>query len=218
MIPKFKAALFDMDGTLLATMRYWRLTTIEVLLAHDILPSPEIMSRVFETSSRKLTREVFDACGLQQIEQSQLISEMEGFMHRHYLRDAHAKPGVRAYLQKLRDAGIEMCVATGSPREYAGDALDRLELSKYFSFITDSYEYGMDKHEPAYFELMAQKLGVKTGEMCVFEDAPYSVRAAKAAGCKVIAIRDQTQKKKWPELEAMADHTIDSFEELMGCN
>ena len=33
MIPEFKAALFDMDGTLLATMRYWRLTTIEVLLA-----------------------------------------------------------------------------------------------------------------------------------------------------------------------------------------
>ncbi len=215
MIPDFRAALFDMDGTILATMRYWRLTTVEVLLAHDIVPTPDVMARVFETSSRKLTREVLDACGLQDMEHMQIIREMEEFMHRHYLYDAHVKPGVQAYLQRLKNAGIPMCVATGSPREFARDALDRLQLSGYFSFITDGYEYGMDKHVPAYFELMAQKLGVQTGEMCVFEDAPYSVRAARSAGCKVIAIRDRTQKDKWAELETLADHMIDSFEDLL---
>lgn len=215
MIPEFKAALFDMDGTLLATMRYWRLTTIEVLLAHDIIPTPEIMARVFDTSSRKLTREVFDKNGLSSIGQMELIREMEGYMRRRYLNDAHVKAGVPEYLEKLARAGIPMCVATGSPREFARDGLERLGLAHYFKFITDGYEYGMDKHERAYFELMAKKLGVKTGELCVFEDAPYSIRAAKSAGCPVIAIRDRMQQRKWPELEAMANHVIDDFTELL---
>lgn len=215
MIPKFRAALFDMDGTLLATMRYWRLTTVEVLLAHDIIPTPEIMARVFDTSSRKLTREVLDKNGLSSVSQMDIIQEMEGYMHRRYLYDAHAKPGVQAYLEKLACAGVPMCVATGSPREFARDGLERLGLAHYFKFITDGYEYGMDKHESAYFDLMARKLGVEAGEMCVFEDAPYSIRAARAAGCPVIAIRDRTQEEKWPEIAQMADHCIDDFTELL---
>ena len=215
MIPKFRAALFDMDGTLLATMRYWRLTTVEVLLAHDIIPTPEIMARVFDTSSRKLTREVLDKNGLSSVSQMDIIQEMEGYMHRRYLYDAHAKPGVQAYLEKLACAGMPMCVATGSPREFARDGLERLGLAHYFKFITDGYEYGMDKHESAYFDLMARKLGVEAGEMCVFEDAPYSIRAARAAGCPVIAIRDRTQEEKWPEIAQMADHCIDDFTELL---
>ena len=215
MIPKFRAALFDMDGTLLATMRYWRLTTVEVLLAHDIIPTPEIMARVFDTSSRKLTREVLDKNGLSSVSQMDIIQDMEGYMHRRYLYDAHAKPGVQAYLEKLACAGVPMCVATGSPREFARDGLERLGLARYFKFITDGYEYGMDKHESAYFELMARKLGVEAGEMCVFEDAPYSIRAARAAGCPVIAIRDQTQEEKWPEIAQMVDHCIDDFTELL---
>ena len=108
-----------------------------------------------------------------------------------------------------------MCVATGSPREFARDGLERLGLAHYFKFITDGYEYGMDKHESAYFDLMARKLGVEAGEMCVFEDAPYSIRAARAAGCPVIAIRDRTQEEKWPEIAQMADHCIDDFTELL---
>ena len=47
-----------MDGTLLHTMRYWRLTTIEVLLGRDIFPNPEQMARVWNTSSRALCKEI----------------------------------------------------------------------------------------------------------------------------------------------------------------
>ena len=36
----FDAAIFDMDGTLLDTMRYWRFTTLEFLLAHQLPVTP----------------------------------------------------------------------------------------------------------------------------------------------------------------------------------
>jgi len=214
MIPKFKAALFDMDGTLLCTMRYWRFTTLELLLTLDIIPTPEQLAKMYSTSSRKFCIEILKENGIDMTYQ-QLVPKLEEFMHRHYLHDAHAKPRVEEYLEKLKEQGVPMIVATGAPREFARDGLERLGLAKYFEFITDGYEFGITKHDPGYFTLMAEKLGVKPEEMLVFEDALYSIKSAKAAGCPVLAILDNTQKHDWEEIRELADHVISGYEELL---
>ena len=214
MIPRFKAALFDMDGTLLCTMRYWRFTSLELLLAHDIIPTAEQLAQMYSTSSRRLCMEVLQQHGIV-LSFEEVVRELEGYMHRHYLYDAHEKPRVGEYLAKLRGAGTPMCVATGSPRQFAREGLTRLGLAENFEFITDGYEFGMDKHDPAYFRLMAQKLGVEVGEMCVFEDALYSITAAKEAGCPVMAVLDPTQKHDWEAIKGLADHWFADYGELL---
>ena len=73
----FDAAIFDMDGTLLNTMPYWRFTTLEYLLAHGIPISQDVLSRVFVTSSRKLVMEYCHSLGLNP-DRREVITEMEG--------------------------------------------------------------------------------------------------------------------------------------------
>ena len=214
MLPEFKAALFDMDGTLLCTMRYWRFTTLELLLTLDIIPTAEQLAKMYSTSSRKFCVEILKEYGIE-MTYGELVPKLEEFMHRHYLHDAHAKPHVGEYLEKLKAQGIPMIVATGAPREFARDGLERLDLAKYFEFITDGYEFGITKHDPGYFRLMAEKLGVEPGEMLVFEDALYSIKSAKAAGCPVLGILDDTQKHDWEEIKALSDHVIRAYEELL---
>ena len=214
MIPEFKAVMFDMDGVLLRTMRYWRLTTIEMLLGRNIIPTPEQMARVFSSSSRALCGEILLEHGIEMGER-EILRELEFYMHHHYLQDATAKARVGEYLQKLKDAGIPMCVGTAAPMESARVVLKRLGLIDYFEFITDQYEYNMRKNNPDFFRIVAGRLGVELKDMCVFEDALYSIKTAKDLGCPVIAVEDRTQAHDREEIMRLADHYICEYEELL---
>ena len=211
----FDAAIFDMDGTLLDTMRYWRYTSLEYLLAHQLPVRPEDLARMEWTSSRALVKEIAEREGFDMGSWQTMVGELEEFMNRHYLHDAKRRENVPELLEKLRGMGKPMCVATGAPRQYARNGLSRLGILKYFEFVTDCYEFGMDKSQPEYFEEVARRLGTKPEKCVVFEDALYAMKSAKAAGCRVVAIEDSTARLQRDEIRAIADRYILNYSELL---
>ena len=144
-----------------------------------------------------------------------MVGELEEFMNRHYLHDAKRRENVPELLEKLRGMGKPMCVATGAPRQYARNGLSRLGILKYFEFVTDCYEFGMNKSQPEYFEEAARRLGTKPERCVVFEDALYAMKSAKAAGCRVVAIEDSTARLQRDEIRAIADRYIQNYSELL---
>ena len=211
----FDAAIFDMDGTLLDTMRYWRYTSLEYLLAHQLPVRPEDLARMEWTSSRALVKEIAEREGFDMGSWQTMVGELEEFMNRHYLHDVKRRENVPELLEKLRGMGKPMCVATGAPRQYARNGLSRLGILKYFEFVTDCYEFGMDKSQPEYFEEVARRLGTKPERCVVFEDALYAMKSAKAAGCRVVAIEDSTARLQRDEIRAIADRYILNYSELL---
>lgn len=211
----FDAAIFDMDGTLLDTMRYWRYTSLEYLLAHQLPVRPEDLARMEWTSSRALVKEIAEREGFDMGNWQTMVGELEEFMNRHYLHDAKRRENVPELLERLRGMGKPMCVATGAPRQYARNGLSRLGILKYFEFVTDCYEFGMDKSQPEYFEEVARRLGTKPEKCVVFEDALYAMKSAKTAGCRVVAIEDSTARLQRDEIRAIADRYILNYSELL---
>lgn len=211
----YDAAIFDMDGTLLDSMRYWRYTTLEYLLAHRLPVKPEDLLVMQDTSSRKLLFEIAARDGFEIGTRKEVVTELEGYMHRHYQHDVALKnDNVRELLRRLKDSGMKLCVATAAPREYACTAFRRLEILDFFEFVTDIYEFGMEKTRPEYFDIVAKRLGTTAEKCVVFEDALYAMKSAKGAGCAVVAIEDITARNDREEIIRTADVYVKDYSEL----
>ena len=207
------AAIFDNDGTLLDTMPYWRYTPLEFLLAHQLPVDPELIGKMYASSSRKMIAGFCERYGL---DEEAASKEAESYMNRHYLHDAHFKtPAVPAFLARMKEKGVKMCVATAAPREFAGNGLRRLGILDCFEFVTDNQECGLNKRQPEFFVHLLDRLGATADRTWVFEDALYAMESAKAACLRVCAIEDGTQISDREEIRKIADVYIQDYSELL---
>jgi HAD superfamily hydrolase (TIGR01509 family) len=211
---EFKAAIFDMDGTLLDSMRYWRLGAIEYLLKHQLPVPDEIYQSLFYQSTMRHLKRALEGMNLP-FDGEAIWREICERMRRHYLEDISPKPHVREYLEALKGAGVRMCVATASPKDYACAALARHDLHGYFDFITDESGMGCTKKDEAFFHGLTDRLGVPMADCVMFEDALYSIRTAKSAGIRVWAIEEESMRYDRKEIMDLADRYVTGYRELI---
>ena len=141
--------IFDMDGTLAASMKCWRREC-----AAEKADDDEAWERVFQR------------------------------MKKHYAEDIEIKAGVLDFLQKSRERGIKMCIASATRRDIAEPFLAK-------TGIMDFIEIGAYKDKPDIFLLAAKRLGAKIEDCVVFEDVPHAVATAKDAGFYVVGVYDE---------------------------
>ena len=209
-----KYAIFDMDGTLVDSMAYWRNLGREYLRGKGVNENlDEIMERIRPmtmTESAQLFLEEFSLEGTAQ----SVADEMNAIMDRHYQDDIPLKEGVKEYLTKLHHRGVRMCVASATAESLKSACLERLGVAEYFEFLLSCETIGAGKSQPdVYFE-SAKRLGALPSEIAVYEDAAYAVKTAKHAGFYTIAIYDDSTKHKWERLKEMADEHITNWRDV----
>lgn len=208
-------AIFDMDGTLIDSMGYWKNLGREYLARHGITENlDEIIERIKPmtmTESAELFRTEFHLSGTKE----SIAAEMNQMMDEHYRKDIPLKGGVEAYIKKLHVLGVKMCVASATDVELMQDCLERLRIKKYFSFLLSCEEVGVGKREPdVYFEALKrlqEKEVILPENVAVYEDADYAIHTAVDAGFYTVAVLDDSNKKKWEQLKAQTMESIDDW-------
>ena len=206
--------IFDMDGTLIDSNGIWK-DVDTAFLAKRGLPYTrayyEGVAHTIFPLAAKFTREF---CHLPESEEA-IMAEWMDMAGDLYGTSVPVKPGVRAYLEKLRDAGERMMVVTSAVPVHCRTALTHLGLMPYFERIVFAQELHREKKDPALWRLAAETAGVSPEDCTLYDDSVEACRGAKAAGMRAVGVYDPFFAATETEMRAVCSRYIRSCEELV---
>jgi pyrophosphatase PpaX len=180
---RYPVVLFDLDGTLidsgpiiLASMRHATKTVLEREFADD-----ELLAHVGGWGLHEQMR-VFDAARAEELVRC----------YREHNEPLHAGlewcGGIKPVLDRLHEEGRRLGLVTTKRRKTVDLAFAALPLERYFEVVVAADDTRRHKPDPEPLLYAAERLGVSSRECVYVGDAPFDVRAAKAAEMYAVAV------------------------------
>lgn len=210
MFKNIKAAIFDLDGTLIDSMWVWSKIDIDYLSQRGIdFPSDlrkEIEHLSFEDTALHFKKRFLIGDSVEEI-----MSTWNNIAYKEYLENITIKPGAKEFLHSLKKSGIKIALATSNCYTLLEVALKRFELYEYFDVIVTTDEASRSKAFPDVYLLAAEKLNVTPENCVVFEDILQAVLSAKMAKMMVVAVEDSHSIDDKDEIRNIADIFIKDY-------
>jgi len=202
----FKAVIFDMDGTLIASTEADYLAWKRLFAEYGIDLTFENYFPLLGKKSADVTKYQLHLTGDDVAEalQKKLV----------YFDEVIAENGIQlipyadVLVKSVKQYPVKMALATSSRKHKMEKVMKLVGLLSYFDVTVSGNEIENGKPAPDIFIEAAERLQVSADECVVFEDAASGVQAAKAAGMKCVAITTTHPA----EALQQADMVIDSFE------
>lgn len=203
-----KYCIFDMDGTLVDSMEYWKALGREFLNSKGLTEGIDDVLKQIEAMTTLESSALFiETFGLEGTPES-VAQEINEMMDDHYRNDIPLKPGVKTYLQSLHEQGVKLCVASAAVNHLVDACLTRLGVGEYFDFFLSCEEVGCGKNRPDVFLEAAKRMGSRPKDTAVFEDALYAIETAKNAGFYTVGVADCSNADTWEQLKAFCDEYV----------
>ena len=210
---KISGAIFDMDGTILDSMKIWESVASDYIMSLGKTPIEGLREILWPMSLMQSAEYMRECYGLS-LSPEEIMEGIDGIIEDFYENTAPAKPGALELLKLLDSNGVKMVLATATNRRMVEAALRRTGMLRYFSEILTCTEVGFSKENPEIFLQANERLKTPKDETYVFEDALFAIRTAKNAGFKVVAVSDESSKQCAEEIRALADIYVNSLSEI----
>ena len=185
-----RAIVFDMDGLLLDSERIAYDIGRQVSLDLGIPWTHEVAMQMIGLNSREHEGLLKGAFG----EDYPLEAHRAEFGKRYEAVIAAGtiplKPGVRELFDALDAANLPRAVATSTRRSRALPKLDAVGLLERVQAVVAGDEVQRGKPAPDIFLAAAERLGQTPAHCLALEDSNAGVRAARAAGMRVVMVPD----------------------------
>lgn len=182
------AAIFDMDGTLVDNNQYHFKAWKDLFEKYN---KPEVTPELFNEKlsgvpGMPIMREFFSE--LTEDKMQELFEEKSRNYREAFAPFAKLINGLERLLTELKDSGVKLAVATSAAVNNIDYMMSLLHIRPYFDVIIDGPRVSKPKPHPQIFLKAALDLGIDPENCVVFEDSLSGVKAANAAGMKVVGI------------------------------
>ncbi len=183
------AAIFDMDGTLVDNNPYHFKAWKELFEQYDrVEVTTDLFNEKISGVPGMVIMRNFFGNDYDEEEMKAMFQEKTVRYRNIYLPSMTPINGLERLLQELKDAGVKLAVASSATTSNIDFVLNNLSLKSMFDTIVDGPRVSKPKPNPQIFLKAADDLGVKPEHCIVFEDSLSGIKAANAAGMKVVGI------------------------------
>jgi pyrophosphatase PpaX len=175
--------LFDLDGTVIDSVALIRESHRHAV--REVLGTTFADERLVANVGRPLIDQM-RAFSVEHAEE--LLRVYREWNHEHTGDLLRAYDGIDRLLADLRTDGRTLGIITSKSHPTVDLAFDVLPIRHHFAVVIAAEDTDQHKPDPAPIRLALQRIGADPGRACYVGDAPFDIKAARAAGITAIGV------------------------------
>lgn len=188
-----KAVIFDLDGTLIDTEKYYRINWPKAFEHFGYKMSDEQYLSIRSLGKPFIYETLKNFSGDPDFDYDSVVAYRTKLMEESLNQNGiELKKGASELLSFLKNKGITIAIATASPVERARTYLEKTGIQNYFDRIISARNMKEGKPSPDVYQFAVKELGLTAEECIAVEDSPNGVLSASRASLKVIMVPDLT--------------------------
>lgn len=206
-----KAAIFDMDGTLVDNSAV-HVRAFDIFCArYGVTDWKRKIDGAFGMGNDDIMRMLMPEAVIRERGLRRLAEEKEAIYREIYAPEIEPVAGLADLLGRLREAEIRCAVGSSGCRANVDFVLERCGIGPFFELRVNGDMVSRCKPDPEIYLTAAAALGLAPAECLVFEDAPAGIEAARRAGAGRIVAIATTLDRETLETRTDADVVIDDY-------
>ncbi len=206
-----EAVVFDLDGVLIDSEQVWDEVREQLAREREGRWHERAQADMMGMSSPEWSRYMHEVIGIVDPPE-EINAEVVRRMQARYAEHLPLIDGAVDAAKRLAQA-FRLALASSSNRPLIAAVLSSTGMDALFEATVSSEEVKRGKPAPDVFLEAARRLGVESGQCAAIEDSGNGIRAAHAAGMRVVAIPNRRYPPPAESL-ALADAVLDSLADL----
>jgi HAD superfamily hydrolase (TIGR01509 family) len=212
MFKKYKAFVFDLNGTMVNDMPYhikaWHEKIIQL---GGSLTLDEMKHQCYGKNDELLERVFPGKYSLE--ERIKIGNEKEAIYRIEFKPFLKLMDGLDQFLKKADQENIKMAIGSAAIMDNINFVIQNMHIEHYFNAIISANDVKNSKPDPETFLKCAEALSVAPADCLVFEDTPKGVECALNAGMQAVVILGEHEAAEFEQYKNVI-HLVRDYQGL----
>lgn len=213
-IENIKLFLFDLDGTILDSLKIWNDIDLLFFKNHNLIMGEDYHIAIAPLTLEETATYTKNTYKLD-IDEEQIMKEWSDLAIKEYAENVNLKKGVKEFLDYLKNKNVHLAIATSCNEEMFKPCLERYGIVSYFEHFYTSQNLKINKSNANFFKEILNEYKIEPDQILFFENSLASMKCAKSLGFNVVAVMDKKWEKQKEEIIASSDDQIEDFSQFI---